>query len=72
MARKLAGYVVVRDAKFKNHIFGPADDVPDWAVKLITLKSAWVETDDAAAPVTDESSEDETPKRRARATRSTS
>lgn len=56
MSRRLATYVTVRDDKHRAFSFGPADDVPAWAVKAITLRSAWTE-DDGAAPADPQPSE---------------
>jgi hypothetical protein len=39
-------YVYVRDAKNKVHAFGPDDEIPDWAVPLITNKRG-VQREDA-------------------------
>lgn len=42
MAR-LATHVHVQDDQGQNHVFGPGDDVPDWAAKAITNPNAWEE-----------------------------
>lgn len=42
MAR-LAGFVHVRDADGAPHVFGPNDDVPDWARVKIRNPRAWVD-----------------------------
>lgn len=39
----LAANVHVTDDKGAAHVFGPADDVPAWAVELITNPKAWEE-----------------------------
>lgn len=38
---KLAYYVHVEDEFGDEHVFGPEDDVPAWAAKQITNRSAW-------------------------------
>lgn len=40
---RLAGYVHVRDEVGSSHVFGPASDVPAWAVPLITNAKAWAD-----------------------------
>lgn len=57
MARKLATYVHVHGEDGRSHAFGPADDVPAWAVKKITNPAAWAEEpeDDSAPPAGDPS-----------------
>jgi hypothetical protein len=42
MAR-LATHVHVQDDQGQNHVFGPGDDVPDWAAKAITNPNAWAD-----------------------------
>jgi hypothetical protein len=37
----LATNVHVTDADGVAHVFGPADEVPEWAVELITNPKAW-------------------------------
>lgn len=43
MARRLAAYVHVADEGGENHVFGPDDKLPAWAVKAITNPKAWAE-----------------------------
>jgi hypothetical protein len=52
----LKGYVHVRDERGENHVFGPADDVPDWAAKLITNAKAWEDEPATSDPATAEKS----------------
>lgn len=40
---KLSTYVHVEDDQGQSHVFGPGDDVPDWAAKKITNPDAWDE-----------------------------
>ncbi|WP_058847033.1 hypothetical protein [Streptomyces silvensis] len=54
--------VHVTDAAGQAHVFGPADDVPAWAVELITNPKAWDEAPVKREPV------DATPKPAKRAT----
>jgi hypothetical protein len=42
-------HVHVLDDQGQTHIFGPADDVPDWAAKTITNPNVWDEADDKPA-----------------------
>ncbi|MEV4939555.1 hypothetical protein [Streptomyces zaomyceticus] len=56
MAR-LATNVHVTDASGTSHVFGPADEVPEWAQVLITNPKAWAE-----APSTANRSADPAPK----------
>lgn len=39
----LATHVHVTDADGVAHVFGPADEVPEWAQTLITNPKAWAE-----------------------------
>jgi hypothetical protein len=39
----LATIVHVTDAEGAAHVFGPADEVPEWAQVLITNPKAWAE-----------------------------
>lgn len=39
----LANNVHVTDADGVAHVFGPADEVPEWAQALITNPKAWAE-----------------------------
>lgn len=39
----LNGFVHVTDETGTAHVFGPADDVPEWAQALITNPKAWAE-----------------------------
>lgn len=39
----LATNVHVTDAEGTAHVFGPADEVPEWAQVLITNPKAWAE-----------------------------
>ncbi len=48
---KLATYVHVADKSGKMHVFGPDDEVPDWAVRKITNPRAW---EGGEAPVAEE------------------
>jgi hypothetical protein len=50
----LKGYVHVRDDRGENHVFGPGDEVPDWAAKLITNAKAWEDEPTASNPATAE------------------
>jgi hypothetical protein len=43
MSGRLASYVHVRDADGVVHVFGPDDEVPEWAAALITNPVAWAE-----------------------------
>lgn len=45
MAATLKTHVHVTDSAGVSHVFGPADEVPEWAQALITNPKAW-----AAAP----------------------
>lgn len=45
---KLATYVHVTDDKGAAHVFGPADEVPAWAVSRITNPKAWAEAPEPA------------------------
>lgn len=38
---KLAAFVRVTDGRGEYHVFGPDDEVPAWAVSLITNPAAW-------------------------------
>ena len=42
MAR-LSTHVHLTDGDGRTHVFGPSDDVPAWAVPLITNPKAWDE-----------------------------
>ncbi|MFD4699757.1 hypothetical protein [Streptomyces niveus] len=44
---KLRTYVHLKDDKGLTHVFGPADDVPEWAQALITNPKAWAEAPEA-------------------------
>lgn len=48
MAR-LAQLVHVKDGQGVSHAFGPADEVPAWAVQLITNPKAWAEAPETAS-----------------------
>lgn len=39
--RRLAAHVHVNDEHGKVHVFGPGDQVPDWAAAKITNPKAW-------------------------------
>ncbi|WNI28668.1 hypothetical protein [Streptomyces sp. ITFR-6] len=39
----LKNYVHVTDDSGTPHVFGPADEVPEWAQALITNPKAWLE-----------------------------
>jgi hypothetical protein len=43
MAKRLARDVHVRDGRGVPHVFGPHDDVPDWAVAKISNPAAWAD-----------------------------
>ncbi|MGQ0774554.1 MAG: hypothetical protein ACT4NY_09075 [Pseudonocardiales bacterium] len=43
MARKLAAFVHVEDDEGTSHVFGPDDEVPNWATEKITNPQAWVD-----------------------------
>jgi hypothetical protein len=55
---KLLTNVHVRDDEGTSHVFGPESDVPEWAQKKITNKSAW---DGDAPEFDDEAADDEGP-----------
>lgn len=40
---RLATFVHVRNASGVHAIFGPDDEVPEWAIALITNPAAWTE-----------------------------
>jgi hypothetical protein len=40
---KLNTYVHVHDDDGRPQVFGPDDEVPDWAVKKITAEGVWAE-----------------------------
>jgi hypothetical protein len=53
----LNGFVHVTDETGTAHVFGPADEVPEWAQALVTNPKAWAEppsvkrlTEDELAP----------------------
>jgi hypothetical protein len=48
MAR-LNTYIHVQDEQGTMHVFGPDDDVPDWAAKTIMNPNVWDEADDKLA-----------------------
>jgi hypothetical protein len=50
----LNGYVHVTDGEGVTHVFGPADEVPEWAQERITNPKAW-----AVAPTAKRLSEPE-------------
>lgn len=43
MPGRVNSYVHVVDAGGKSHVFGPSDDVPAWAAKVIDNESVWAE-----------------------------
>jgi uncharacterized membrane protein len=46
---QLNTYVPVSDSGGKSHLFGPGDEIPEWAVALITNPEVWVaETEESA------------------------
>lgn len=47
MAGTLQSTVYVLDENGEHVAFGPGDEVPDWAAKQITNKSAWEQAPDA-------------------------
>lgn len=51
MSRRLTGYTTVRDDDNNVLSFGPHDDVPAWAAKLITNPKLW---GDGEAPESDD------------------
>jgi hypothetical protein len=48
MAKELRTYVHVADENGQYRVFGPGDDLPDWARSAITNPKAWA---DGEAPV---------------------
>lgn len=69
----LANLVHVTDADGVAHVFGPADEVPAWAVEQITNPKAWAEpptsasrlTESAPAPTVKAPAKRATPRRKA-------
>lgn len=57
MMAKLAAYVSVHDLEHGTVTFGPEDEVPAWAVDLITNPKAWEES--AAEPVEESEESDD-------------
>jgi hypothetical protein len=49
----LNGFVHVTDETGTAHVFGPADDVPEWAQALITNPKAWAEPPTTVSRSTD-------------------
>jgi hypothetical protein len=49
----LAAHVHVRDARGRNHVFGPDEEVPGWAAAAITNPKAWAAPPGAPAPQED-------------------
>jgi len=49
--KRLARYVHVTDDKGEQHVFGPDDDVPGWAAKVITNPAAWGDDSYEDAPL---------------------
>lgn len=47
---KLRTHVHVTDDSGAVHVFGPADEVPEWAQALITNPKAWQDPPTPAAP----------------------
>lgn len=47
---KLKTNVHVTDDSGTPHVFGPADEVPEWAQALITNPKAWLEPPSASRP----------------------
>ncbi|CAO0836165.1 hypothetical protein SMICM17S_07172 [Streptomyces microflavus] len=45
---KLKTHVHVTDDNGAVHVFGPADEVPEWAQALITNPKAWLEPPSAS------------------------
>ncbi|MGW6638457.1 hypothetical protein [Streptomyces cyaneofuscatus] len=45
---KLRTHVHVTDDNGAAHVFGPADEVPEWAQALITNPKAWLEPPSAS------------------------
>ncbi|GAA3018316.1 hypothetical protein Sfulv_55180 [Streptomyces fulvorobeus] len=62
---KLKTNVHVTDDNGAAHVFGPADEVPEWAQALITNPKAWLE------PPSPRKSTDVTPQAKAPAKRAT-
>lgn len=44
-ARELVAYVHVADDQQQMHVYGPGDEVPDWAAARITNPKAWKDGD---------------------------
>jgi len=55
MPGRLRSHVHVNDDSGRTHVFGPGDQVPDWAAQKITNPKAW-----AQAPYADPGGQDET------------
>ncbi|GAB1326977.1 hypothetical protein ACE1SV_13160 [Streptomyces sennicomposti] len=70
MAR-LALYVHVSDSQGRAVVFGPGDEVPEWAQQVITNPAAWAEapvnrlTEPEPEPVRKEPAKRATPRRKA-------
>ncbi|MFE5290204.1 hypothetical protein ACFRAQ_35075 [Nocardia sp. NPDC056611] len=43
---QLNTYVHVQDDRMVTHIFGPDDQVPEWAVKAISNPAVWADRDE--------------------------
>lgn len=65
MAARLRTHVHVSDPRGDVHVFGPEDDVPDWAREAITNPKAWAEESAEPAPSGTSESAKPAPKRRA-------
>lgn len=48
MTRKLNTFVHVHDENGAAQIFGPSDDLPDWAANAITNPDVWADRGEAA------------------------
>lgn len=56
MGRRLASYVHVNDHHGRRHVFGPDDDVPDWAAAKITNPNAWATEPETAQAESEDTS----------------
>ncbi|MEU8136584.1 hypothetical protein [Streptodolium elevatio] len=59
MGRRLRTHVHVHDADGRTHVFGPDDDVPDWAAERIGNPKAWADDAPADGPEPDADDTDE-------------
>ena len=51
MPGRLASFVHVRDGDDVTHVFGPDDEIPDWAAAKITNPKAWAQAPDVVIGV---------------------